>query len=95
MRSYRARCVVQALDRRFDGARKDGRIGASEALWDSVGNPFGDVGAPQIEKNIGGQAPDRRDPALQSLAADRQQRDLFAQNVKRGVRGLRLRRDDG
>ena len=37
-------CVVQALHRRFKGARKAGRIGASKACRDSVGDPFGDLG---------------------------------------------------
>ena len=90
-----AGAVVQALHRRFNGAREAGRIGASEAFRDSVGNPFGDVGAPQMAKDIGGHAPGRRDPTLQSLAADGQQRDLLTQNGERDIRGLRLRCDGG
>ena len=87
--------VVQALHRRFNGAREAGRIEASEALRDGVGNPFGDVGAPQMAKDIGGHTPGRRDPTLQSLAADGEQRDLLAQNGERDIGGLRLRCDDG
>ena len=57
----------------------------------AFGNPFGDVGASQMAKDIGGDAPGRRDPALQSLAADGEQRDLLPQNGERGVGRPRLR----
>ena len=72
--------LIQALHRRFNGARDAGRVGAGEAFRDSVGNPFGDVGAPEVAKDIGGHAPGRRDPTLQALAADCEQRDLLSQN---------------
>ena len=87
--------VGQALHRQFDGAREAGRIGASKAFRDRAGNPFGDVGAPQVAKDIGGQASRRRDPALQSLAADGEQRDLLPQNCERRGRGRRLPADGG
>jgi hypothetical protein len=47
----------------------------------------------QVAKYIGGQAPSRRDPTLQSFAADGQQRDLLAQHCERCGRDCRLRSD--
>ena len=62
--SDRRRRLVQALRRRFNSAREASRVVASKAFRDGVDNPFGDVGAPEMAKYIGRQAPGRRDPTL-------------------------------
>ena len=84
---------IQALHCQFNGARDAFRFGAGEAFRDSVGNPFSNVGPPEVAKDIGGHAPGRRDPTLQALAADCEQRDLLAQNGARRRRGRRLSSD--
>ena len=89
----RRRRLVQALDRRFDSAGDAGRVQAGQAFCEGVDYALRGAGASEIAKYISRYAPGRRDPTLESLPADGEQRDLLPQNCDCHGRGGRLRSD--